>query len=102
MKTFLGMPREWLQYPYHFGAYFILALLFRRCFSPLTGVRRDWRPAALSLMGCAAVSVASELIQFYVPTRTPAVRDIAVDQSGAMLGLTLMRIFTDKLFRLGQ
>ena len=33
VKTFLGMPREWLQYPYHFGVFFILAFLFRRCLS---------------------------------------------------------------------
>jgi hypothetical protein len=101
VKTFLGMPREWIQYPYHFGAFFILAVLFRRCLSRPDNARQGWSAATFSLVGCAAVSILSELLQFYVPTRTPAVRDIAVDQSGAMLGLTLMRNFAGKLFRLG-
>jgi hypothetical protein len=101
VKTFLGMPREWLQYPYHFGAFFILAILFRRCFSEGAKRIQGWRVAAFSLVGCATVSVTSELLQIYVPTRSPALRDLAVDQSGAMLALTLMRNFAGKLFRLG-
>jgi VanZ like family len=102
VKTILGIPREFLQYPYHFGAFFILAILFRRCLSRPNEGRGGWRTAAFSLIGCAAVSAASELLQFYVPTRTPAMRDLAVDQSGAMFAVTVMRHFSEKIFRLGQ
>jgi hypothetical protein len=101
MKTILGLPRELLQYPYHFGAFFILAVLFRRCLPPTLHSLSGWKTAVFPLVGCAAVSLCSELIQLYVPTRTPAVRDLAVDQSGAVIAVTLMRHFSDKFFRLG-
>jgi VanZ family protein len=100
MKTILRVPREFLQYPYHFGAFFILAVLFRRCLS-WREKAGDWRAATISLIGCAVVSIVSEVLQMYVPTRTPALRDLAVDQSGATLAVTLMRRFSTKLFRLG-
>jgi glycopeptide antibiotics resistance protein len=102
MKTFLGMPREWLQYPYHFSAFFVLAILFRRCLSARSKLLSGYKPVVQSLLGCALVSFGSEWIQFYVPTRTPAVRDLVLDQSGATLGLTMMRHFSDKIFRVGQ
>lgn len=102
MKTIFGMPREFLQYPYHFGAYFVLALLFRRCLSRASAVLEAWPSVAILLLGCAAVSCGSELLQIYVPTRTPAIRDLAVDQSGAVLAVTLMRRFPEKFFRLWQ
>lgn len=101
MKTFLGVPRELLQYPYHFSAFFILALLFRRCLLPCNRLG-GYKPVVFSLLGCALVSLCSELLQLYVPTRTPAVRDLVLDQSGAMLGITLMRHFSDKVGLIGQ
>ena len=101
VKTFLGMPREWLQYPYHFSVFFILAFLFRRVLTWSTGGLAGYKPVVLSFLGCALVSLCSEGLQFYVPTRTPAVRDLAVDQFAAILGLALMRFVSEKLFRLG-
>ncbi len=101
VKTFLGMPREWLQYPYHFGVFFILAFFFRRVFTGTTDGPIGYKPAVLSFLGCALVSLCSEGIQFFAPTRTPAVRDLAVDQFAALLGLALMRFVSDKLLRLG-
>lgn len=102
MKTFLGMPREWLQYPYHVGAFFILAILFRRCLLTPTNPLSGCKPLVFSLLGCAVVSLCSEWLQFYVPTRTPAVRDLALDQSGALFGITMMRQFSHKVRRAGQ
>jgi VanZ family protein len=99
MKVILGVPREFLQYPYHFGAFFVLAILFRRCLSPAIQSLNGWKYAVVPLAGCAAVSFCSELLQLYVPTRTPAVRDLAVDQSGAVVAITLMRQFSEKFFR---
>ncbi|MGH7797304.1 MAG: VanZ family protein [Candidatus Binatia bacterium] len=94
------MPREWLQYPYHFSAFFILAFLFRRSFSGSTNHMSEYKFAVFSLLGCALVSVCSEALQFYVPTRTPALRDLVLDQSGAVLGMVIvMRHFSDKVGR---
>jgi len=101
VKTLLGMPREWLQYPYHFGVFFILALLFRRVIAGTFDSLVGYKPAVLSFLGCALVSLCSEALQFYAPTRTPAVRDLALDQFAALSGLILMRFVSDKLFRLG-
>jgi VanZ family protein len=100
MKTILGLPREFVQYPYHFGAFFILAVLFRRYLSRTEKAGKNWRAATFSLIGCAVVSIVSEVLQIYVPSRTPALRDLAVDQSGATFAVTLMRRFGTKLFRL--
>jgi VanZ family protein len=93
MKMFLGMQREWLQYPYHVGAFFVLAVLFCRCISVPNSRFIGWRTAVVSLVGCFLVSLCSEAIQFYVPNRTPAIRDLAFDQYGALLGITVMRHF---------
>jgi hypothetical protein len=100
VKTLLGVPRELLQYPYHFGAFFILAVFFRRCLTPTFQALEQWKISVLSLIGCAAVSLVSELLQLYVPTRTPALRDLFVDQSGALTAVTLMRHFSERVLRL--
>ncbi len=102
VKTFLGMPREWLQYPYHFSVFFILAFLFRRCLSGPVNHLDGYKLATFAFLGCGLVSLGSEFIQFFVPTRTPAVRDLALDQFGAVIGLTIMRRFSDKVGRAGQ
>jgi hypothetical protein len=93
VKMILGMPRDWLQYPYHFGVFFILAILFRRCLSPTANHLAMAKTAGLSILGCALVSVCSEGLQFYVPARTPAIRDLVLDQSGTLFAITLMRHF---------
>jgi glycopeptide antibiotics resistance protein len=90
-----GLPRQTLQYLYHLAAFFILAILLRRSFS-FEGRSRN--TLLVSLIGCALVSICSEVIQFYVPTRTPAFRDLFVDSLGASMGV----IFVQKLLRQDQ
>jgi hypothetical protein len=103
VKTLLGIPREWFQYPYHFSAFFILAFLFRRSFSGSINHLGEYKFAVFSLLGCALVSFCSEGLQFYVPTRTPALRDLALDQSGAVLAMIIaLRHFSDKVGRIWQ
>jgi VanZ family protein len=87
-----GTPRHLVQYPYHVGAFLVLAILFLRCLraTDLGAERR--RAELLSLLGAVSISMCSELIQFWVPTRTPAARDLALDLSGALVGLGLMRV----------
>jgi VanZ family protein len=91
MKSFLGLSREWLQYPYHFSAFFILSVLFYGCLS--SSSNRSGRSVVFPLVGCALVSLCSEWLQLYVPTRTPAVRDLMLDQSGAILAVAVVRYF---------
>jgi hypothetical protein len=95
MKTLLGIQRELLQYPYHVGAFFVLAVLFCRCISLPNSRFVGWRTAVLPFVGCFLVSLCSEAIQFYVPNRAPAIRDLAFDQYGALLGITVMRRFVE-------
>lgn len=85
------MPRRFIQYPYHISAFFILDILLLRCFlSDSDGqVRRKFE--ILSLLGCVLVSIWSELIQLFIPTRTPSVSDLALDLLGAVLGTIFMR-----------
>jgi hypothetical protein len=84
--TFFGIPRWFIQYPYHAGASFILAILFRRYFSALSAAmgRQAW---LLALLGVAGVSIACEMIQMHVPTRGASFRDLAVDLFGAALAV---------------
>jgi len=86
-----GIPRQFAQYGYHVGVFFVLAILFQRCLPPF----RAWtivRGIELrSLVGSVFVSICSEVIQFYVPTRTPTVRDLALDLFGTVLALGLAR-----------
>ncbi|MGH7961808.1 MAG: VanZ family protein [Candidatus Binatia bacterium] len=90
-RIMYGLPRQLLQYPYHVGVFFVLAVLFLRCFSPYGDSQDDRRSEALTVLGSMLVSGCSELIQFYVPTRTPAVRDLVLDLLGVLLGIFFMR-----------
>jgi VanZ like family len=90
-KLIFGMPRWLIQYPYHISAFFILATLFLRCFWSANDGNIAGKPEAFSLVGSVLVSICSELIQFYVPTRTPAFRDLALDLFGATLAIIFVR-----------
>ncbi|HXH82341.1 MAG TPA: VanZ family protein [Candidatus Tectomicrobia bacterium] len=79
-----GVPRRALQYPYHLTAFFVLALLLRRCWP---AAHPSARVAVMTLLVALAMSIASELIQFWAPTRTPALRDIGLDLLGSALGV---------------
>jgi VanZ family protein len=88
VTTALGVPRELLQYPYHVGAFGILASLLVRCTRAL-GLPAT-RVVAMTVLGAVAVSLTSELLQHWVPTRTPAVRDLLLDAMGASVGIGTM------------
>jgi VanZ family protein len=82
-----GASRRWIQYPYHVGAFAVLGLLLERCVRAARS-RRSWtRVAGTALLAAAALSALSELIQVWAPTRTPALRDVALDLFGATLGI---------------
>ncbi len=86
-----GIPRRFIPYLYHISAFFILATFFFRYFLSRSDTKIAPKSETLSLLGSALVSICSELIQLYVPTRTLAFRDLAVDLFGALLGIIFMR-----------
>jgi VanZ family protein len=85
----LGVPRGLLQYPYHLGVFFILAVLLVRCTRAL-GLPTT-RIVTIAVLGTLAVSLTSELLQFWAPTRTPAARDLVLDAVGGALGIGVMQ-----------
>jgi VanZ family protein len=66
-----------------------LGIVFYRCFSH-SNRDEDSKLKVASLLGSAAVSICSELLQLYVPTRTPSLRDFSVDLAGAFLAIILL------------
>jgi VanZ family protein len=86
-----GIRQRFIQYPYHIGSFFILTILFLRFFLAKSARKDTRKSEILSLLGSALVSICSELIQFYVPTRSPNARDLALDLFGTVLGILLMR-----------
>lgn len=90
VTTALGVSRDLLQYPYHVGAFFILAILLLRCVgeSRLPTTRR----IVLTVLGALTVSAASELLQAWTPTRAPEARDLVLDLAGAAVGIGVMRL----------
>lgn len=90
-KIIFEMPRRFIQYPYHISAFFILDIVLLRCFLSDSNGQVTRKFEILSLLGCALVSIWSELIQLFIPTRTPSVSDSALDLSGAVLGTIFMR-----------
>ncbi|MFQ5904397.1 MAG: VanZ family protein [Candidatus Binatia bacterium] len=90
-RVIYRIPRVLIPYAYHGSAFFILAILFLRHFLSRSDGKIARKTEALSLLGSALVSICSELIQLYVPTRTPAFRDLAIDLLGAALGIFFMR-----------
>ena len=90
LTTALGVPRELLQYPYHLSAFFVLAALFVRSVGAL-GMPR-MHVVVISTLGTLAISVTSEILQFWVPSRTPAARDVLLDLVGGGLAMGVMRL----------
>jgi VanZ family protein len=88
-EPMFALPQQLIAFLYHVGAFFILALLFRFSFEQKSG---DLFPSrVIAFIGSATVSIASEVIQFYIPTRTPSVRDLFFDLFGTLLGLFYAR-----------
>ncbi|MGH9327878.1 MAG: VanZ family protein [Terriglobia bacterium] len=78
----------------HFTEYGILALLL---YISLSGARRfDWRPrvALWSVVIAAVYSLTDEFHQIFVPDRGPSLKDCALDTTGALVAILLVRLFT--------
>jgi VanZ family protein len=86
----LGVPRGLLQYPYHLTVFLVLAMLLLRSVTRFGMPTR--RAVLVTMLATATVSVASELLQLWTPTRTPAAADVVLDLAGAAIGIRLVRL----------
>jgi VanZ family protein len=68
----------------HFTEYLIFGLLIARALRDARGWR--WQHALLAVTLAASYAVTDELHQRFVPGRTPAVGDVAIDAVGAIVG----------------
>ena len=79
----------------HLTEYAILGWLFWRILRrPTKGDARPWRwrEALGAVLLVAAYASTDEIHQIFVPHRQPAVHDVLIDTSGAVLGMILVRL----------
>jgi VanZ family protein len=82
----------------HVGEYAILALLLWRALRSASPVLRE-KMSILSgvvLLACTVFAAGDEFHQSFVKTRTPSVRDVLLDVTGAVLGLSIGSSFAHR------
>src|SRR5262249_32655982 len=73
----------------HLTEYVILASLLFRAIRPWTA--SYWKRAALAFFPAALFAFGDEFHQAFVPSRTSSLGDVAIDCSGAVIGLACCR-----------
>ena len=74
----------------HVTEYAVLALLLWRAFRNVQVLRtRTLMVFGAALLGCALFAASDEFHQTFVKSRTPAVHDVFLDVTGAVLGLLI-------------
>ncbi len=77
----------------HFGTHLVLGALLYMLFSPAVGSRVPrLRAAALAMCATLALGVSIEIVQFFVPERTPQSSDIGYDALGALTGVLVFLV----------
>lgn len=81
----------------HLSEYAVLALLLWRALrsSPALHMKMPILFGAV-LLGCALFATSDEFHQSFVKTRTPSVRDVLLDVTGALLGLLIVSSFAPR------
>jgi VanZ family protein len=82
----------------HLGEYAILAVLLWRALRSASPVLRE-KISILSgtvLLACTVFAASDEFHQSFVKTRTPSVRDVLLDVTGAVLGLSIGASFAHR------
>ena len=81
----------------HLSEYAVLALLLWRALrsSPALRMKIPILFGAV-LLGCALFAASDEFHQSFVKTRTPSVRDVLLDVTGALFGLLIVARFADR------
>lgn len=78
----------------HVTEYAVLALLLWRAVRNVSVLRtRTLMVFGAVLLGCALFAASDEFHQTFVKSRTPSVRDVLLDVTGALLGLLIGAIF---------
>ena len=81
----------------HVGEYAVLALLMWRALRWGTSVSmRMPTLCGVVLLGCALFAASDEFHQTFVKSRTPSVRDVLLDVTGASLGLLIAASFATR------
>jgi VanZ family protein len=81
----------------HVGEYAVLAFLMWRALR--WGISASMRMPTLYgviLLGCTLFAASDEFHQTFVKSRTPSVRDVLLDVTGASLGLLMAAIFANR------
>lgn len=77
----------------HFGTHLVLGALLYMLFSPAVGSRvLRLRAAALAMCATLALGVSIEIVQFFVPERSPQSSDIGYDALGALTGVLALLV----------
>jgi VanZ family protein len=77
----------------HVGEYAVLGLLLLRATTLMTNSKRSIPILYVSVLGmCLIVAATDEFHQTFVASRGASIRDIMIDCSGAILGLTIASI----------
>jgi VanZ family protein len=77
----------------HVGEYAVLGLLLLRATTLMTNSKRSILILYVSVLGmCLIVAATDEFHQTFVASRGASIRDIMIDCSGAILGLTIASI----------
>lgn len=78
----------------HVIEYTVLSLLLWRALRNVPALaQRTWIVFGAVLFGCALFGASDEFHQTFVKSRTPSVRDVFLDVSGALLGLLIGAAF---------
>jgi VanZ family protein len=81
----------------HVGEYAVLALLMWRALRRGISVSMQMPTVCgVVLVGCALFAVSDEFHQTFVKSRTPSVRDVLLDVTGAPLGLLIGVSFANR------
>jgi len=74
----------------HFSEYFVLAMLLARA---VRGASFGWREMGLAFCLALGYAISDEFHQRFVPGRTPSPWDVAIDATGAAVGLSVLTRF---------
>ena len=80
----------------HLSEYAVLSLLIFRALANMIRSERLAGAASITLLISSAFAASDEFHQSFVPSRTSSVRDVVIDITGAIFGMTIYWSFVHK------
>lgn len=74
----------------HFGMYFFLSLITFATFLRFT--KKIWKASLYSIIFCLIIGACDEIVQRYIPGRGSEFSDLAIDMTGAVIGIFIFTI----------